>query len=160
MSKKELYSVRTGATAWALDIVLGNAEFNSRKQTKGDWIRYMIKLGICYDTQENPGDHHQLYGEEMFCLVVARQLRDLGLPYKQIAEVLERIEFGGEEQVSVTRRKGSCTVTHTVSQKAATKEAQWVLRMANAREHGADIKPPKKGFGKPSVTTFSNATLH
>lgn len=159
--EEELFSVRTGATAWALDVVLGNAEFNGKKETTGSWIRYMIHLGICYNTQNESGEHHQLYGEEMFCLVVARQLRDLGVSYPQIAEILERLEFGGEEEVSITRKKGSVTVTHTVSQKAATKEAQWVLRMANSREHRVEVKPPKRGFsGRQSVTTYSNATLH
>jgi len=75
-------------------------------------------------------------------------------------ELLEQLEFGGVEKVSVVRKKGSVTITHEVNQRAAMKEALWALRVANNREHGSQIKLPQS-FGSSAVSTsFSNATLH
>lgn len=156
--KEELYVVHTGAAASALDTVLGQAA--TTKTTSGDWIRRCIDKGLCYGVRDEESGWFQLHLEEMFCLVVTRQLRDLGVSYTQIGELLEQLEFGGVEKVSVVRKKGSVTVTHEVNQRAAMKEALWALRVANTREHGAEITLPKS-FGSRAVsTTFSNATLH
>lgn len=162
MAKKteELYFVHTGAVASALDTVLGNAEFGSSGETSGDWIRRMIHKGFVYGVRDEERGWWNIHIEECFCLVVCRQLRDLGVPYEQIGELLEQLEFGMAKEVSVTRTKGSVTSTHKVHQGAAMKEAQWVLRVANAREHGLEFKRPKTFGSKPSVTTYSNATMH
>ena len=159
MSKKEeLFIVHTGSAASALDTVLGPAA--TTKTTRGDWIRRCIDKGLCYGVRDEDNGWFQLHLEEMFCLVVTRQLRDLGVPYPQIGELLEQLEFGGVDKVSVVRKKGSVTVTHEVNQRAAMREALWALRVANNREHGSQIKLPQK-FGSPAVSTvFSNATLH
>jgi len=134
----ELKEVHTGATASALDTVIGPPKRAGSGRTSGAWVRSCIDRGLTYGNRDDDRGWYAFHLEEFFHLGIARRLRDMGVSFDTIERVVEELEFGPKTKVRITN--GSVSIV--VDQRLALHEARRMLIIANNREHGTDFTLP------------------
>lgn len=146
----DLMNCYSGAVASAVDTICGAPRRARGGRTTRVWVRGIAERGITYSNRDGENGWYEFHIEECFHLGVARRLRDLGVPYDTITEVVEELEFGAKKRFWLTH--GSVSVV--VDQAEAMKEATLILMAANNRQYGTSyqLARPNRPAASQSVT--------